>query len=91
MTYRRALSTADLSKISFFGKRYLYDLCATIVRDDNYKTYIAECARVIADNTGILSKGARIAKKWSDFVRPSSVKKNHTENASKRIRDKLGG
>lgn len=59
------------------------------IKDDAYKEYVAECLRIIGENTAKYSGGGYIKVKYSEIINPKPHETRTSKEIIQIIKDKL--
>lgn len=78
-SYQRAISTLRLDFLELLGKGYVIDHCVSFFLDELKKErelyYIADCLRVLTENTARFASGTYITNRLYDMLNKDSKSK----------------
>ena len=83
--YKTALIACDLEKLDLFGDEYLFEWLIQYNHERMYKNYIADCLKMIAENTMKFAGGSAPSKRYYEMIEP--IKPEETRNADEIIAD----
>lgn len=87
------MSEIDLNKAKFFGKGYVTDMCISLFLKKQeemiFKKYIAECARIITENTAKMGGGSYMSIKFHEIIEPKPKVERSAEDIIGGIRKKI--
>ena len=76
-----------------FGWGYAKDTCISLFKKEQeekaYKSYIADCLKVISENTAKSVSGSYITIRWADIIDPKPQIEQKEGEAKERICSKL--
>lgn len=76
-----------------FGKGYVKDFCISLFKQEQeekaYRNYIAECLRVITENTAKSGGGSYMQIKYYDIINPKPVDNRTAEDIISGIKEKI--
>ena len=76
-----------------FGWGYAKDVCIALYeqekKNEYYREYVAECLRMISENTARKVGGVYMPVKFTDVISPKARPKQEPGQATERIREKL--
>lgn len=73
-----------------FGKGYVTDMCISFFKKENSQLYVAECLRIITENTAKMTGGAYMTAKLEDVLYPKPVDHRTADDIIGNIKNKIG-
>ena len=74
-TYKNTVISADIAKLELFGVEYLYLHIQEYVEERNYKIYITDVLKMIAENTAKVYGGNVPKKRYAELIEHKPVEK----------------
>lgn len=85
-TYKNAVISCDIAKLELFGDEYLFGFIPLYVDELNYKIYITDTLKMIAESSAKRFGGAVPSKRYYEIIERKPVEK---EKSAEEIIDEV--
>lgn len=73
--YKDAVISCDIDKLELFGIEYLYQFIQQYINERNYKIYVTDTLKMIAENTAKMNGGSVPNMRYIELVERKPVEK----------------